>query len=159
MTVGGETFSLKEQAAADIARYDALKEVERLERLVTALPRTEGYALWLTNDRTFWNPPQSTSINDPALRIHEGRTLTGELRWSPAAGPGTTEGRERSLLLRGSYIIRWHDYSTVGSGPHGRFRYALVRDGHKAQPPSRVAAPGTQRMCHSSRWRRVLHRP
>ena len=35
---GGEAFSLLDQGAQDISRYDFLKDVERFEELVTLLP-------------------------------------------------------------------------------------------------------------------------
>ena len=38
------------------------------------------------------------------------------------------KGRESAFELRGSYQMRWRDYSLVGANPNGgRFRYLLVR--------------------------------
>ena len=42
-----------------------------------------GYAVLLTNEPSFWNPPGSArkSLNDAAFRLHEGREITGEMAW------------------------------------------------------------------------------
>ena len=54
----GESYALRDQAAQDISRYDFLKDVQRLERVVSSpnLARV-GYALCLTNDSAYWKTP------------------------------------------------------------------------------------------------------
>ena len=63
---------------------------------------------------------------DVRFRLHEGNSLHGGLEWGPSASEGTRRGREELLQLRGSYALRWEDYSRPADGTHGGFRYLLV---------------------------------
>ena len=50
----GELFSLRNQGAQDIRRYDFLRDIQRLERVLTLPnPASEAYALCLTNDAAY----------------------------------------------------------------------------------------------------------
>jgi hypothetical protein len=127
VTVDGERFELLTQGAQDISRYDFVRDVERVEAVVRAQPGARGFALALTNDSSYWRQPtQARATIDGAFRLHEGSSLSGRLAWSPAAGAGTTRGRERAHVLQGTYRLRWADYSEVAPGPGGTFRYLLV---------------------------------
>jgi hypothetical protein len=53
-----------------------------------------GYALFLTNEDSYWRDGRSLTTADAMFRIAENRSLQGELRWSEATGPGTMKGRE-----------------------------------------------------------------
>jgi hypothetical protein len=81
----------------------------------------------LTNDSAYWKAPSYSNTVDADFRLHEGRTLSGRLVWSEHAGKGTTKNREAALYLRGSYEMRWADYSTPGGDPYGHFKYLLVK--------------------------------
>ena len=80
----------------------------------------------LTNDRSYWTASNRSVTVDAGFRLHEGRTITGQLEWGAAASEGTRRAREAALLLTGAYQLNWRDYSTVGDGPCGRFGYVLV---------------------------------
>ena len=122
-----ERFSLAEHSAQDIQRYDFLKDIQRLETVVARCqPAKAGYAILLTNDSAYWNPPRDTHTNDAAFRLHSGRTITGRLAWSERAGAGTTKGREQALEIQGSYDLHWRDYSAFGNARNEQFRYLLV---------------------------------
>ncbi len=123
----GESFALRDQAAQDIRRYDFLKDLQRLERVVS-LPNlaTVGFAVCLTNDSAYWKVPMRQDTVDAAFRLHEGRTAEGELRWSERAGAGTTRGREAPIKLRNAYKMTWRDFSEVGVGGYKRFRYLAL---------------------------------
>jgi hypothetical protein len=124
----GERFSLKQQAAQDITRYDFVKDIGRLERIVLARPGTTGYAILLTNDSAYWTQSARTDTVDAAFRLHERARLSGSLAWAPHASAGTTAKREAALELRGSYLMSWRDYSTADDCPsEERFRFLLVR--------------------------------
>ena len=123
----GESFALRNQGAQDIRRYDFLKDIQRLEQLRTLPNALAGFAILLTNDPTYWNPPLSPNTVDAAFRLHEGRTLTGEMTWSERAGAGTTKGREAPIRLNGSYDLHWHDYADLREGSYQRFRYLAVQ--------------------------------
>lgn len=129
----GEHFSLRNQAAPDTRRYDFIKDIARLERVVAAAPDVTGYAILLTNDSAYWAKSLRANTIDVAFRLHEGACLAGALKWAPQTGPGTMVGREQPLVLQGSYPISWRDYSTVGDNrTAGRFRLVIVRVEHAA---------------------------
>lgn len=124
----GERFSLNNQGAEDTRRYDFVKDIARLERVVKVVPDAVGYAIFLTNDSLYWAPGRDTDTMDAAFRIHEGVRLSGPLTWSENVGTGTSKKREATLELNGSYPIMWHDYSLVANDQRaGRFRYVSVR--------------------------------
>jgi len=127
LVVDGERFELLNQGAQDINRYDFVRDLERVESVTRAQPGVRGYALALTNDSSYWRPPTyPRSTIDAAFRMHEGSTLSGQLEWASSAGAGTTRGRDKAHLLRGTYRLHWADYSQVAPGPAGAFRYLLV---------------------------------
>jgi hypothetical protein len=121
-----EEFRLANHAAQDLARYDFIKDIRRLERLASAHMCTSAYAILLTNDSSYWTPGRPNAV-DAAFRLQEGRALQGTLEWDPRASAGTTRGREPALSLSGSYTVAWRDYSRVDSPRHEAFRYLAVQ--------------------------------
>ncbi|MCX6025446.1 MAG: hypothetical protein NTY23_04165 [Chloroflexi bacterium] len=130
----GESFRLKDQIAQDIGRYDFLKDCWRVEQVVSAQPLSFGFAILLTNDTGYWNPPQQSDTVEAAFRLHEGRSVSGDLAWSPRASAGTIKGREGSIHLTGLYTLHWADYSTLRTTGYSTFRYLCldVRKGLEA---------------------------
>ena len=126
----GEWFDLKEQSAQNHGRYDYIKDVQRLERVVADLKEAStGFAVLLTNDSGYWNRGRGRAIDD-AFRLHEGRRLAGRMEWAKRASAGSIKGREEPLELRGSYDLRWHDYSKLtGAGADVWFRYLAIEVG------------------------------
>jgi len=134
VTVNGETFRLADQGAQDCGKYDVLKDIERLEKIVDGEQFHEGYMVFLTNDpHYFTSREEENETVDRQFRLTEGRILTGELRWSEAAGPGTTKGREEPIRLSGQYAVNWKPYSQMDA-PYGEFRILIVR----VRPPAEV---------------------
>jgi hypothetical protein len=123
---GGERFHLRNHGAQDIGRYDFIKDIVRLERFVIGNANSVGYAIFLTNDDSYWKDAKSLTTADAMFRIGENRTLNGELRWSELTGAGTMKGRESPLSLNGSHAIHWVDYSRLDVQGPGRLRYALL---------------------------------
>lgn len=126
VTAHGERFRLRDQSAQDVTRYDFLKDVVRVERIAAEEPGATGFALLLTNDRSYWLPSSRPDTVDAAFRLHEGRLLTGKLAWAAHAGAGTTKARERPIVVRGHYDLAWRRYAHVGAGSYGELRYLLV---------------------------------
>ena len=128
---GGERFSLKE-GASDIERYDFLKDIQRLERMISERGNVDrGCAVLLANSSSCWKQPianRKTTIFE-AFRIHEGRQIRAkeELAWAVGSKPG----REREVPLRfaNSYKMRWQDYHDFGERGHSRFRYLAISVG------------------------------
>jgi hypothetical protein len=127
ISIAGEQFALQNQAAQDIGRYDFVKDIERLERVVAARRQVVGYAIILTNDATYWSHPRKSDTVDSDFRIQEGRTLSGLLNWGPGASEGTRRSRTDSIQLANSYQLAWRDYSAVGDLKDMKFRYAIVQ--------------------------------
>ena len=130
----GEEFDLKSQEAQDIARYDFIKDISRLEKLVELSEINMGFAIFLTNDPLYWSKPSKRDTNDEAFRIHESKILSGILDWANSTPEGTKQGRNASLKLTHSYKIKWHRYSNlegddikVIKGKALEFKYILVK--------------------------------
>jgi hypothetical protein len=122
-----EEYSLRNQSAQDIGRHDFIKDVQRLEKYVNTHKRSEGYAILLTNDPTYWTESRRGDCVDAQFRIHEGRVLQGGATWSAKASAGTKHKREEPLALNGKYHLQWFNYSSFGAGSAERFRYVVLR--------------------------------
>jgi hypothetical protein len=119
-----EEFHLRNQSAQDLGRYDFLKDIARIERYVEAHPGSEGYAVLLTNDQTYWQESKRMGSIDAAFRIHEGRAIAGDLAWGPGASKGTMRTREPVIQISRTYNMAWHDFSRI---EQQLFRYVAVR--------------------------------
>ena len=121
-----ETFNLLNHGAQDLGRYDFLKDVERLEKIVATHEKTRGYAILMTNDSAYWTLPTKNTI-DQQFRIHDGREINSdELKWAESASYGTMRGREKPLKLNGRYKFHWKDYSQISLDNSGKFRYLFL---------------------------------
>lgn len=116
----GETFDLLNQSAQDCGRYDFCKDIQRLEAVASEQPNIIGYAIFLTNDSGYWNKPRKDQPADSDFRIHQGKTLSGELKWGSHASQGTKRGREDSISIKGTYDLAWKQFSQ-------QFKYLLVK--------------------------------
>lgn len=123
LEVDNERFVLR-TGAPDLDRYDVLRDVGRLERLVAEGIIHEGAALVLTNVAGLWRAPRPQGrASYDSFRIHQDREIDGALEWGPTAGAGTRIGREHPLFLAGHYRCEWNDFSEVADA---RFRYLLL---------------------------------
>jgi hypothetical protein len=124
----GEQFALRDQSAQDTRRYDFLKDIQRVERVLDMREDANlGYAVLLTNDHRYWTPSTNTGAVDSAFRIHDGREVfSGNLWWSDNASVGTKRNREDPIQLKHSYRMRWRDYSSFGDKPGQTFRYLAI---------------------------------
>ena len=121
-----ERFLLVEHGAQPPRRYDFLKDVYRLEKVVVEGDAASGIAVLLTNHPHYWNPPSKQDVIDAAFRLHEGREVRGNLKWAEHAGAKTIEGREDPIDILGSYKLNWRDYSRLGGSNNQQFRYLAV---------------------------------
>lgn len=127
LQINGEHFNLLDHSAQDTGRYDFIKDIQRLERLLEGQENAEGYAILLTNDSSYWTQPRGERSVDAEFRIHEGRHLTGVLQWKPNASVGTMRGREAVLDVRGDYLLQWQDYTRLAEAGYGTLRSLTVR--------------------------------
>ena len=120
-----ERFSLGNDPA-DIACYDYLEDITRLEALVGAGECDRGAAVLLTNNSLFWdNEPSGTIYDD--LMLYDGRTIGGTHSWAEDAS--LRSNHERHVELDGEYELTWQDYSyryPRDATGHTTFRYCLT---------------------------------
>jgi hypothetical protein len=129
---GEEEYPLRDQSAQDIGRHDFIKDIQRLEKYVVAHPSAVGFAILLTNDRTYWSESRKIDSVDSEFRVHEGRVIRGEVTWGEVtwgarASAGTKHKREQVIALRGDHAISWRDYSLFGDGRAEKFRYVVLQ--------------------------------
>jgi hypothetical protein len=111
-----EEYALRSHAADDLARLGFVSDIARLERFGNR-PDQNGLALLITNAAAMWTAPKPVKpTRDRDFRIHEGRTLAGQLLWADG------DYQPNTRILRGSYSLNWQPYS-VQDGPQGEFRY------------------------------------
>ncbi|MFJ7158901.1 hypothetical protein ACIQUQ_28710 [Streptomyces sp. NPDC101118] len=127
-----EEYRLRNHGADDLARLRFVEDVVRLEAFCDR-PDRNGLAILVTNAPALWTAPKPrpTPPRDLEFRLHEGRTLTGTLRWAGGAYPANTR------RLRGRYTMTWQPYSEL-PGPGGAFRYLAVPVGAPAEPGAPV---------------------
>ncbi len=132
----GEPYVLKNSGAQDIQRYDFLKDIQRLETVVAENVAQTGYVILLSNEPLYWGPPYSgwQSRIDADFRIHEGRTMSGEMAWSSQAGKGTTKSRQDPIRLTDAYTMRYQRYSDLPGAKYGTFRYLSVTVANAQNP-------------------------
>ena len=120
---GDEEFQIKDHAQ-DLGRYDFCLDISKLETIIRGGKARDGYAILLTNDHLYWNPPFRVGNNDAEFVLHEDREITGTLAWS--AGAKTTKERENPIEIRGLYRPKWREYSRPEGTGSTKFRYLLL---------------------------------
>ena len=111
-----EVFNLKNQGAKDINCYLYLKDIMRIESIKQEVKNNfeEGYAVFLTNDKTYLESPQNNDCVYKEFSLQHGITKHGELKWAEHAGDWTKKGGiEDSITLKGSYKMEWNEFSKV----------------------------------------------
>ena len=144
----GELYSLQSHGAHNHSRYDFVSDVRRLEQVLREHgPAERGFAVLLTNDRSYWEEPtRDNRPDDRAFRLHEGQELFGTLSWSHQDKLKAKRKRVEPISLSGRYRARWYNYSdcradadaaakvfrglgsdvTTRHSKHARFRYLVV---------------------------------
>lgn len=142
-----EAYSLRSQAAQDITRYDFVKDVARLERVVDGCPDARrGIAVLLTNNPLYWECSKKKNGKpiDEDFHLHQGRKLRQApdgMDWTEGAKEGTKKGKDVPIVLNGSYpALAWKCYSDLDGDRQARNRtlcYLAVE-----VPPVATAAAG-----------------
>jgi hypothetical protein len=113
ITVSGEKFSLTQQGAQPLARYDVLKDLSRVERT-----RFGGHVVFVTNDSTYWKKCRG---NGSSFSLEDGRKIHGKMAWKSTSNEKSIGSkRVAAIHIRGRYTCEWRDYSK-----DGQFRYLL----------------------------------
>ena len=133
-----EFFNLKNQAAQNIARYQFLDDVRRIEELRDKRCDLKvGYAIFLTNDKNYWksapeswkgapqcweHPPDICDNKDAQFHLHDGRVIKGTLDWTRGRGEGCAKDRP-PFTLTGCYKANWQSYRNFQNDDNGLFKY------------------------------------
>ncbi len=125
-TIDNEVYNLKEHGARDINSYLYLKDIERLEKCRDNIYNfKKGYTLFITNDLGYKNKPTRENCIYKKLALYDGSVKNGVLDWEDNAGIGTKKNCNKPLNLKGSYSIKWHEYSKIDDSNTGTFMYLL----------------------------------
>ena len=138
--------------AQPLARYDFLKDVERVEGLVLNTSNVQiikrcniGFSIMLTNDNSYWNIPTiPLKTIDKNIRIHQGNVLNGDLDWYPVNPCPKTiirTKRSKTLHLTGNYTCKWKPYINY-SIPNGEFKYLIL-----SYPNNAKSTNSVERLC------------
>ena len=102
--INGEAFSLKQQSANPLGRYDFLKDVSRIEA-----SHMEGYCIFLTNDSSYWQP--EVRGNGKTFSLESARTIHGAFAWQHKRPNSIGSNRMKDICLNGTYRCDWKKYS------------------------------------------------
>lgn len=119
----GEKFELRNHGAQPLGRYDFIKDISRLEKGIKENNDSVGYAIFITNDSYYYEKPKFNNKNviDRHFRIHEGNSLIGKLCWKETTSKGTLGGRDKCIILKNNYTLKWENYSK------NNFKYLLIK--------------------------------
>ena len=130
--VNNEIFKLRNKSAVDYSRYAFLKDIQRMEEVVSNNTDVKGYAILITNDMSIELPQTKDDVADIQFRIHEGKVINNEeLDWIRKEGGQSFGDMENPIKLRGTYKFNWKDYSELKNKnnlpvTNGKFRYLFV---------------------------------
>jgi hypothetical protein len=94
---GSEQFSLRGQSAQDCGRYDFLSDVVRLEQYVASEQSATGFALFLSNDRLYWEKIRPSNIS-ARFSIHNTREISSKVSMDWTRSGYTKGSREADLV-------------------------------------------------------------
>lgn len=123
VNVADEEFRLRSHIALPLGRYDVLKDLERIESVVSADKADRGAVVFLSNDSAYWYDAGSPTQTSYSFRLTDGREIQGELDWASGTGDGTKKSRENPIQLRGTYRVSWKNFSSVPTKNYSEFRY------------------------------------
>jgi len=116
-TVEVDDFEYTTQSAQDHAKYDFLRDIQRLESFCQSGNIDIGYSVFVTNDKLYWTAARKgTKVKE--FDLVDGTTIHGdyEPRW---------KGRSEKLNIKGTYRINWvsGQRTTIGAS----FKSCTVR--------------------------------
>lgn len=135
--IEGERFTLKDAVGHDINRYDAWKDVQRLERLIGDGVINRGFFIALTNHPAYWTFRKPANRVDDQFVLHEDAVHVQERSWAAHTG-GTSKGREKPIVLEGEYKPTWKQYSSFEGQRYGEFRFLLLEISYGQNRPESV---------------------
>lgn len=104
-------IDLTNQLAQDLGHYSFCKDIERLES-VNQDYLGSHYAIFLTNDSSYWTIPNRKQTLDCNFRIHLGKTLEKMLDWTEQPINNKHEhwtNKYPAIQLKNKYECKWED--------------------------------------------------
>ena len=130
--IKNEDFLLKEHAAHNISRHNFLKDIERIESISESL---EGYTIWLTNSKKYWESPSNIENTCKNFTVHDKANIkcNSTLEWSEHTYI-KTRNEHKEITLKNSYTFSWEEYSTIAESEieekkhlkQNKFRYCIT---------------------------------
>lgn len=118
-------YSLKNQSAQDLGRFDFLKDISRIEQWNQFNPNRTfagGVAVILTNDSSYWKKT-GENCNYEAFALKDETTIVaGKKQWSSKNLNYVGHDRKNGLNLLNDYDIKWVNYY---KDEKNEFRYLL----------------------------------
>lgn len=118
----GEEFDLKDQAAQDLGRYDFLKDVTRIENFEADNEGKSlncGYAVFLTNDSSYWNKDGKNYLYKDFALNNDRDIPNTPLKWKKGFKESSVgKNRKDGLAIKGAYTANWHPFK-------GEFQYLM----------------------------------
>lgn len=117
---------IKHHGAADLVMYNYWKDVRRIEAVSRISNVVGGVAIIITNDKTYWNAPDTTSGYLP-FSTHEGNCIGGNLLvWGNTIGKKIRKSHP-DFLLDGRYPCHWTDTNITAKAKKDKspFKYMI----------------------------------
>ena len=132
--IGDEFFELKQHGATNLGRFDAINDARRVKYLKDSnnTKIKKGFTIFLTNESDYWsNNAQRTMSKD--FNLTEDRVLKkGEiLDWKSKSPNIKSVSKKRidpfaPINIDFNDVIKWSEFSKIGSGKSGRFRFFVL---------------------------------
>ncbi len=115
-----EMYNLKSQGAQDLGKFDYLHDIERVESFKSLYGFSEGYCILLTNDASYTKIRDNNTRNKE-FNIGHNQIKHGTLRWRSDSSIYTKKHRKESIILDGSYEMKWDTYYDFNNGKNSKF--------------------------------------
>ena len=121
--VKDEKFKLTYHYAQDLGRYYFWRDIHRLQKLVEERGYKKGFAVFLTNDDSYWKKREGEA-GDEAFSLECGRIIRKKdvLSWKP----DDPRKKDRGFEMTQNYKLKWEDYK--GEKDYG-FKYLICEIG------------------------------
>jgi hypothetical protein len=131
---GGSIYNFKSNGGEpNMYRFNVLKDLNRVGRLVAESKVTRGYSITISNDSRAWERDTlDDGIAGSAFSLHQNRTLNegAALNWSrPMTANSVTPGGmppHVPLRVPRTQVIQWEQYSHFPAS-NGIFKYLILQ--------------------------------
>ncbi len=122
--INGELFKLTYHSAQDFGRYYYWRDIDRIQKLVKDKGYKKGFAVFLTNDSSYWDKREGNS-GDKDFSLDCGRTIEKETYLSWEDGD-PRKNQYNPFQTDQEYRLEWKEYGN-GKG----FKYLICEIDNK----------------------------